>query len=574
MLQIGEYVLLKEGEESPLGKLNLAEHRLLKRKAALKRLSFPVNQGSLQDLEGKIASLAAIEHPNLARLQNVGFKENSCYFAYDWMSSSSEPCLNLRKYSQDKQLSEEEVYLIALQIASALDKIHSLSMIHLGVKASNVLIDFSKGSPVAYLTDMGLSALFPPQVFILGLLEKCTRNLDSSDKFSSFWESFHALAPEQKEGSSSFKSDVYAFGVMLYKVLMGQFPQGRFPLPSESAKAFRYNWDLFFSLCLNPNPAIRPSELVLSLRNIAGGAAQFQIKVEGVKQNSESSFKPQLNPGEIHRPQFDADPGSVFQVESAIVRYQPEAQEMKSTDPIETKMVIIQGGSFSRGSNQGARDESPRHIIELTPFAMDTHPVTNEQFVRFLEAMGGEKDGNNNDMIRLRDSRIKRSGGKVSIESGYSKHPVVGVSWYGASAYAKWVGKRLPSEVEWEVAAYGTENDAQYPTGNTIERSQANFFSSDTTAVASYLPNTYGLYDMAGNVYEWCNDWYDYHYYDVSLQEPINPKGPQQGVYRILRGGCWKSLKEDLRCAHRHRNNPGTMTGTYGFRCVADVAFG
>jgi formylglycine-generating enzyme required for sulfatase activity len=88
----------------------------------------------------------------------------------------------------------------------------------------------------------------------------------------------------------------------------------------------------------------------------------------------------------------------------------------------------------------------------------------------------------------------------------------------------------------------------------------------------SYPANSYGLYDMAGNVYEWCNDWYAYNYYDTSIQEPENPTGPQQGVYRVLRGGCWKSLKEDLRCSHRHRNNPGAVNSTYGFRCAADVS--
>lgn len=236
-----------------------------------------------------------------------------------------------------------------------------------------------------------------------------------------------------------------------------------------------------------------------------------------------------------------------------------------------TEMVIIHGGAFFRGSNNGGRDEVPRHQILLDPFAIDVHAVTNEQYVRFLEVMGGEKDGNNNDMIRLRESRIKRSGGKLNIESGYARHPVVGVTWYGAMAYAKWIGKRLPTEAEWEVAAGGGLEEAIYPTGNTIERTQANFFSSDTTTVMSYPPNDYGIYDMAGNVYEWCNDWYDYHYYNMSVQEPDNPKGPLQGVYRVLRGGCWKSLKEDMRCAHRHRNNPGVMNGTYGFRCVADV---
>jgi len=185
--------------------------------------------------------------------------------------------------------------------------------------------------------------------------------------------------------------------------------------------------------------------------------------------------------------------------------------------------------------------------------------------------MGGEKDHQHRDLIKLKESRIHRSGGKLSIESGYAKHPVVGVTWYGAVAYAKWVGKRLPTEAEWEIAARGGSQGVLYCTGNDIEKSQANFFTSDTTAVMSYAPNDYGLYDVAGNVYEWISDWYAYNYYETSAQEPDNPRGPIQGVYRVLRGGCWKSLKEDLRCSKRHRNNPGTVNGTYGFRCAQDV---
>lgn len=283
-------------------------------------------------------------------------------------------------------------------------------------------------------------------------------------------------------------------------------------------------------------------------------------------------LKPLIQEGEIRRPNYDPDPGSIFNLETTVTHYQPKVEtEVRNIQPILTDMVVIKGGDFLRGSRDGNRDEMPQHKIQLRSFALDIHPVTNEQFGRFLEAMGGEKDAQNNDIIRLKESRIKRTGGRLSVESGYSKHPVVGVSWYGAVAYAKWIGKRLPTEAEWEIAAKGGEEVSRYPTGPEIEKHQANFFSSDTTPVMSYPSNRVGLYDMAGNVYEWCQDWYGYNYYDLSAQEPDQPQGPLQGVYRVLKGGCWKSLREDLRCSHRHRNNPGCENRTYGFRCAADV---
>ncbi|MDN3504132.1 MAG: bifunctional serine/threonine-protein kinase/formylglycine-generating enzyme family protein [Rhabdochlamydiaceae bacterium] len=294
--------------------------------------------------------------------------------------------------------------------------------------------------------------------------------------------------------------------------------------------------------------------------------------LEEVAVHEKAILKPVLKPAEIEKPQFEPDPSVVFHTETVIAPYKPEEKESVDLQPIPTDMVIVSGGEFYRGSNEGARDEKPYHKISLDSYAIDTHPCTNEQFLRFLEVMGGEKDCNNNDLIRLRESRIKRSAGKLIIESGYNNHPVVSVTWYGAVAYAKWVGKRLPTEAEWEVAARSTKREIAFPTGEEIERDQANYFSSDTTPIMKFPANELGLFDMAGNVYEWCEDWYDYAYYDASQIEPQNPKGPLQGVYRVLRGGCWKSLSDDLRCSHRHRNNPGSINKTYGFRCAADVA--
>jgi formylglycine-generating enzyme required for sulfatase activity len=305
--------------------------------------------------------------------------------------------------------------------------------------------------------------------------------------------------------------------------------------------------------------------------SVESGASSISMEEKNKTVEGSMNLKPNLQTPQLERPQTDLDPAAIFQVNSTVKTYNPERKDVTNIKPILTDMVVIPGGTFYRGSHDGNRDEMPRHQVTLSSFAIDIHPVTNEQFVRFLEVMGGEKDSNHNDIIRLRDSRIKRSGGKLSIESGYAKHPVVGVTWYGAVAYAKWVGKRLPTEAEWEIAARGMQENALYPTGDDIEKTQANFFSSDTTAVMSYAPNSYGLYDMAGNVYEWCYDWYGYNYYEISNQEPENPQGPLQGVYRVLRGGCWKSLKEDLRCSRRHRNNPGTVNGTYGFRCASGV---
>lgn len=606
---LGDYALIKELGRGSLGTLFLVEHRFLKRPFALKILPNDImaDPGFIERFEKEVFVLSMLDHPHIVKVHNVSFSDGQYFLATDCILHEGGAALNLEKYLEihPGRLKEETLYKIVHQMAEALDYIHEKKtgneqLAHRSLKLNNILIQEREDGPHIYLSDFGLSRLLgagwlfqrlchtisetmsapPPTKLPKKSAKTEDKNLAPLQK--SFLQSFSFLAPEQKnweqQGSyNESKADVYAFGVILYYLHMREAPQGYFEMPSHRFHDLKYDWDSLLAACLQVDPSKRPSPLVEAVERVKGQAslaprAQAQgAEEKGAGGSSSSSLKLNLKPTEIVRPQFEPDPGAIFQTESVVMRYHPAAQEAKNLDPIMTEMVIIHGGAFFRGSNNGGRDEVPRHQILLDPFAIDVHAVTNEQYVRFLEVMGGEKDGNNNDMIRLRESRIKRSGGKLNIESGYARHPVVGVTWYGAMAYAKWIGKRLPTEAEWEVAAGGGLEEAIYPTGNTIERTQANFFSSDTTTVMSYPPNDYGIYDMAGNVYEWCNDWYDYHYYNMSVQEPDNPKGPLQGVYRVLRGGCWKSLKEDMRCAHRHRNNPGVMNGTYGFRCVADV---
>ena len=576
--QLGDYNLIKHLGDGALGSTYLAQHRFLKRQFVLKVLSQELgnDEGFVSRFEQEAALLATLEHPNIVKVHTVSESDGIYYLVTDAIVDEKGDATNLYDYFRQKggRLSEDEIVKIVTQIASALDYIHEKGhaaepFAHRGLKPTNILIN--KKDFTIQISDFGLSKVMGPANYMSHLYRVLAEKMGQAPEMLpkrqlSFLHHYIFLAPEQKwekNSSSGAKADAYAFGVLIYFLLTGQFPEGVFELPSQHAPHHKLAWDKIVRQCLNSDPQKRPSSLKELLEGLSG-------KVEEVEMTT-TSLKPVLKPAEIQRPEYEPDPGAIFQKETVVDKYQPVIEDKKEVDPLLTEMVIIRGGSFERGSNKGGRDEIPRHQIILEAFAMDIHPVTNEQFVQFLDAMGGEKDHNNNDIIRLRESRIKRLSGKLSIESGYNKHPIVGVTWYGAVAYAKWIGKRLPTEAEWEIASAGGLIEANYPTGVDIDRSHANYFSSDTTPVMSYPCNGYGLYDMAGNVYEWCQDWYDYHYYNQSVQEPKNPKGPHQGVYRVLRGGCWKSLKEDLRCSHRHRNNPGTMNGTYGFRCAADV---
>lgn len=584
---IGDYTVVKQIGQGSLGAVFLAEHRFLKRPYALKILPEELgsDRGFVQRFEKEVAEIAALEHPHIVKVHNVSYADGRFFLVTDCIVDVLGETTNLAEYLNlhDEQLCEDELLKIVSQVASAIDYAHEEAMTHRGIKLNNVLI--GKGEDIqVYLSDFGLSRIIGSGTVLtknykilaesLGIQEK--GDLSKLSKLHlSFWQNYAFLAPEQKiigdPRQVDTQADIWSFGVLVYYMITREFPEGIFPLPSQCVPDYKLNWDQLISNCLQYDPKKRPKSLKIAMDEFLHTTSGAIQGVSSIKFESQAP-KPILKPQEIRRPQYEPDPGAIFQLETTVARYQPTKSEERDIEPMLTEMRIIPAGTYYRGSNNGGRDEMPRHAIHLNAFALDVHPVTNEQFVLFLEALGGEKDHNNHDIIRLRESRIRRSAGKLNIESGYSKHPVVGITWYGAVAYAKWIGKRLPTEAEWEVAARGGHEKFLYPTGQNIEKTQANFFSADTTAVMSYPPNDYGIYDMAGNVYDWCQDWYDYHYYNNSVQEPNNPKGPLQGVYRVLRGGCWKSLKDDMRCSHRHRNNPGTMNGTYGFRCAADVS--
>ena len=223
------------------------------------------------------------------------------------------------------------------------------------------------------------------------------------------------------------------------------------------------------------------------------------------------------------------------------------------------KMVLIPAGSFEMGDAMNEPENwmdrsRPVHTVELDAFYIDIYEVTVGQFKRFVNQSGYS---------------YKRWN-EVARYSPADDYPMVYIDWNDATAYAKWAGKRLPTEGEWEYAARGGLEGKRYPWGGeppTIERANYNKSVGRLTIVGSYPANGYGLYDMAGNAWEWCQDWYGEDYYSSS---PVNaPQGPETGSRRVLRSGSWPDNPFLLRVAVRYFNYPTNRTNYVGFRCVS-----
>ncbi|MDY6877878.1 MAG: formylglycine-generating enzyme family protein [Chloroflexota bacterium] len=274
----------------------------------------------------------------------------------------------------------------------------------------------------------------------------------------------------------------------------------------------------------------------------------------------------------------------------------PAATPVPEEDEVETavrvtdgrEMVLIPAGEFQMGCDDSIpnencySEEQPLHTVYLDAYAIDKYEVTNAQYIKFLNAMGNQEEGGHTWLDADAPTvHIHESVGVWQADAGYEDHPVVEVTWYGAAAYCEWVGGRLPTEAEWEYAARGSSDTRIYPWGNEEpDCSRLNYHDDtarcvgDTTPVGSYPSGAspYGVLDMAGNVWEWVNDWYQSDYYAVSPYS--NPPGPDSGTFKILRGGGWLYDWNLVRVAYRGCPSPGYphFSNLYlGFRCVGVV---
>ncbi len=230
----------------------------------------------------------------------------------------------------------------------------------------------------------------------------------------------------------------------------------------------------------------------------------------------------------------------------------------------EEGMVNIPAGEFSMGRSKLTKDDSttmrpvvllddrPPHKVHIAAFALDATEVTQAAYAKFVAAS---------------KRRAPYHWLNGAVPAGEESFPAYNVDWDDASAYCAWTGKRLPTEAEWERAARGGQEGLSYPGGDKLDAKSARYGTqAGPGPVAQFAANPFGLFDMAGSVSEWTADWFEREYYKSSPDR--DPKGPESGRYKVIRGGAWSDSAPRCTVFFRNWVRPNHRTPNLGFRCA------
>ena len=492
--------------------------------------------------------IAQLEHPNIVSIIDV-FEENStAYYVMRYAPNGSlEAKVNCEGF-----LSEPEATRYILKVADALRFVHEHKMTHLDVKPDNILLS-EKDEP--WLVDFGLS-----------------KQYDYAGKATSFTplgysNGYAPLEQYMPGGAGTFspESDIYSLGATFYKLLTGVTPPDAssvanegLPLQALKDKGVSQQTIYVIFQAMEHLRKDRLRDMSTFIDLLKGNAAPGQTEQPA-----------QQSPTQPYSVQTILNNGTIPADTVAPATKQPEVTLLIEVEGVAFNMIRVEGGTFTMGATPEQEkpfdDEEPTHQVTLSSYYIGETQVTQ---ALWKAVMGS----NPSEFKAKKQSLLEKMMGIKPYISVFDNHPVENVSWLNCQEFIRRLNAltghnfRLPIEAEWEFAARGGNKSRgyQYSGGNNLSDVAWYDGNSNNTThpVKTKAPNELGIYDMSGNVWEWCNDWYGP--YDSAAQ--TNPAGPSSGSERVGRGGCWDYAEPSCRVAYRDSATPSNRYDNLGVR--------
>ncbi|HZV00568.1 MAG TPA: bifunctional serine/threonine-protein kinase/formylglycine-generating enzyme family protein [Planctomycetota bacterium] len=456
--------------------------------------------------EGRTAPLLAraleLAHPHIVPVLGTGSVLGRTYVLMEYF-----PGLSLRSRMAGKPLPEEDLRVVFVALASALEHAHARGVVHQDVKPENVLVTEDASGLTVKLADFGLAVELADKEK-QALVASRTLRSAAPEELRTLAGTLPYIAPERLEDRApapSPRTDVYSLGVLLFEALTGKTPGG-LELPSELRPSLDPRWDAAIKRALARDP--------------------------GRRFESVATFRAQVLP-----------------------LFTPAKSPSSARIAIPTEMVLIPPGTFRMGEPRDA-DARPARTVTLPAFEVDRTPVTNAQYHAYVLATGAKAPAAWGKKIPKR------------LPSALALLPVTGVTWDEASAYAKWAGKRLPTEAEWERVARGRSGRA-YPYGDHLDTKKIHADEKTLESVLAHPDGASdeGVLDLTGNAWEWCADWFG----PYEAAQAISPLGPPKGEARVLRGGYDPSRPGSGSAWFRRFLRADVRNPRVGFRCVRSL---
>lgn len=555
---------------------DMQKQRVIALKVLKKKFSSSLK--ALARFDREFLALESLNHPNIVRVLDKGVEGGVNYFVMEYVDGAS-----LSRILRHRNLNLSTKAQILLHVAAALSYAHTRGIVHRDVKPDNVLIT---RTGKAKLADFGIAQITRSQL-----------PLTSITVTSSFMGTADYMAPEQRVDAKSVdhRADIFAFGVMLYETFTGKLPLGNFPLPSHLNSELSKRMDGIIMRALQQDPEDRYQTITelaedLQRETQSTGLSDLFARLTLIRQTE--SWKKLIGGRTIGSivifgaiiggifwwyttfggslpklPGSDSQPGTKPGTGTTTGAHTtgPDIQQLLNTPE---NMAFVPAGEFIMGTQSEFSNERPRRKVYLDAYFIDKYEVTNAEYKKFVDKTNHRVPFVNTFWAEPYNWR------NGSYPPGRGDYPVVLVSWDDAVAYAKWAGKRLPTEAEWEKAARG-EDGRTWPWGDTWDVNKCNIQESflNSPQPVDVFPegkSPYDCFNMSGNVTEWAADLYSETYYRVAPQK--NPPGPSTGSGRVARGGAWDSnLNLYARTGYRHYFPPDTRRASLGFRCVTDV---